>query len=115
MKATRSVDVGTESAPPLAVCATAQTAPRKQGELIGDAMWRDLKDRVADRSRKVTETASQEPENRVPTLTKSSYRLPAAAAETVDEQERSCSYLVIGLSPAGNQELDPHLSSGLQA
>jgi hypothetical protein len=80
-----------------------------------DPIWRALNLPSADRPFDLMETTSQESDYRVPTLTKSSYRLPAAATETVDEQRRSSSDPVIALGPTSDSELDRHSSSGLQA
>lgn len=76
------------------------------------AMWRavdfpDVKCSV--------ETTSQESDNRVPTLTKSSYRLPAAAPTTADEQQRSYSGPATEPGRTANSGLDAHPHSGLQA
>lgn len=57
---------------------------------------------------------SQESDNRVPTLVKSSYRLPTAATETADEQQRSDSGpdIVPGRPPYAGLDAE---ASGLQA
>lgn len=61
------------------------------------------------------ETTSRDFDNRVPTLTKSSYRLPAAATETVAEQQRSHPDPAVVPGPTSNLELGTHPLSGLRA
>lgn len=61
------------------------------------------------------ETTLHDFENRVPTLSKSSYRLPAAAPTTVDEQQRS--HPVLGNEPGSTSDAGPGNAPllGLQA
>ena len=62
-------------------------------------IWRDLD---------LPETTSQDIENRVPTLPKSSYRLPAAATNTADEQQRRYPDPVTDPGRQSKSELDSH-------
>ena len=68
-------------------------------------IWRDLD---------FSEITSQDVENRVPTLTKSSYRLPAAATNTAEEQQRSYLDPVIHPGRQSKSGLDSHPCSGQQ-
>jgi len=86
--------------------------PDRRDDLFAQvAAWRALDFSEAGESMK---TASQESDNRVPTLVKSSYRLPAAATQTVDEQQgsHSGSDIVPRRQPCAGLDAE---ASGLQA
>lgn len=69
-------------------------------------IWRDLD---------FSEATSKDFGNRVPTLMKSSYRLPAAATKTTAEQQRSYPDQAVVPGIASNSELGTHPCSRLQA
>jgi len=79
-----------------------------------DPIWQAMNLPSTDRLFDPMETTSQESDYRVLTLTKSSYRLLAAATEPVDEQRRSSSDPAIPLGPTSDSGLDCYPPSGLQ-